>query len=481
MNTPRFLFALAVLTAAGPSQTLTAGIVTTTADSGAGSLRAAISSAVNGEVITFALGLNGSTITLSGGSLTISGVTLTIDATSLSSGISISGNNNSRVFTIISNSNVTLRSLTLTQGNEVTGSGGALYLQGGNLVMTDCSVISSYAAGSGGGAVIVDAIQAIFDRCSFIGNHGNDYGGGIFFIGSSSSATVSNSIISGNRSLNGGGILNFDMSPRIVNCTIQGNSGSGIRNEYASVPILRNTIVWGNRTGIGDVYSQQIFNNGSSASADTNFCLIEGGPATLNNLNGSTTNNPIFIRPASPSSSSSPPTTNVDLRLFTGSPVLNVGDNASNATSLDRAGKTRIQNTTIDLGAFEGAYVTFAFLHPSLAPTADANGNGISNFLEYATGIDPSAPDDSSVRPRLSTSGGFRFLTSSQRSNAADTTAFWQTSTTLASNSWQKMVLGINYTIDSTSNPTPSRQQTVLKLLDVDSRRFYRQGFSDNN
>ena len=105
MNTPRFLIALAVLTAAGPSQTLTAGIVTTTADSGAGSLRAAISAAVIGvpEVITFVSGLNGATITLTSGELTITGLQLSIDATALPSGIKISGNNNSRVLNISGN------------------------------------------------------------------------------------------------------------------------------------------------------------------------------------------------------------------------------------------------------------------------------------------------------------------------------------------------------------------------------------------
>jgi hypothetical protein len=306
-----------------------------------------------------------------------------------------------------------------------------------------------------------------------LGNDSNLGGGGIFLIGTTS-FPVTNTVIAGNRSPEGAGIAGFGANSSIINCAIQGNSGFGILAQFNSIFTLRNTIVWGNRNDNGSPASQQIQTvTGSTSNVD--YCLIEGVSSTLNNLDG--TLNPKFVNPATPTDSTTPPTTNSDLRVLTDSPVLNAGNNGSNATLLDRAGKTRIQNTTIDLGAFEGGYVTFAFLHPTLSPTGDANGNGISNFLEYATGIDPTAPHDSSVQPQLSTSGGFHFLTSSQRSNAADTTAIWQTSTTLASASWQEMISGINYTVDSTSNPTPSRQQVVLKLLDVDSRRFYRQGF----
>ncbi len=478
MNTPRFLLTLAVLTAAGSAQSLTAGIVTTTADSGTGSLRAAISTAGNGEVITFALALNGATITLTSGELSIAGRQLTIDASTLSAGIKISGNNNSRIFSITDSSNVTLNSLEVLNGN-INGNGGGIFALVSQLNCVNITIRNCVSSFDGGG-LWANGVTGTLDRCSFVGNDCGGFGGGIFLLGAT--PEIANSVISGNRSTNGGGITILSSSPAIINCTIQGNSGVGIQLEQSSAPNLRNTIVWGNRSGDGPTASQQIRKApSSSANADVNYCLIEGAGSTLNNLNGTLPgDSPNFVNPATPLNSTTPPSSFADLRFFTNSPVLNVGNNGSNSKLLDRAGKTRIQNTTIDLGAYEGGYVTFAFLHPALTPTGDANGNGLSNFLEYATGIDPTTPDDSSVRPQLSTSGGFHFLTSSQRSNAADTTAIWQTSTTLASNSWLKMISGINYTVDSTSNPTPSRQQVVLKLLDVDSRRFYRQAFPNN-
>ena len=482
MNTPRFLLALTILSAAGPSQTLTAGIVTTTADSGAGSLRAAISAAVVGipETITFAPALNGATITLTSGELTISGLQLSIDASALPNGVRISGNGNSRIVQITNNANVSLASLDLVSGKNLSGPGGGISASQSQLSCTNVSIRSCVSSFDGGG-LWLNNVTGTMDRCSFLGNDSGAYGGGILVIGTTAS-TFSNSVISGNRAAVGGGFASFVSSPAITNCTIQGNSGSGIQLEFTAAPNLRNTIVWGNRSGDGSIASQQIRSGpGSSGVAHVDYCLVEGIASILNNLDGTlTANNPKFIGPVSPVNSSTPPTSSSDDRVFTDSPVQNVGNNGSNSAPLDRAGKPRIQNTTIDLGAFEGGYVTFAFLHPSLTPTGDANGNGLSNFLEYATGIDPTAPDDASVRPQLSTSGGFHFLTSSQRSNAADTTGIWQTSTTLASNSWLKMISGINYIVDSTTSPTPSRQQVVLKLLDVDSRRFYRQGFPNN-
>lgn len=490
MTPPYRYLTLASTLALGSFQNLQGSTVSNAGDSGPGSLRASIAAAVNGETISFDPALNGATITLTSGSLSITGLQLTIDGSSLPLGIQISGNDTSRILTIVSNSNVALKHLTLRNGRAVDENGGALLAQGGQLQMTDCSISASYSSLNGGGAYIGNGIQATVERCSFVGNHGEGFGGGIFFIGTSS-AIVTNTVISGNRSLNGGGILNLSDSPSLVNCTIQGNFGGGIQNEFSSAPLLRNTIVTGNRigTGTGPIASQQLKNNSTSAP-DINHCLIEDASSSAsfddgnrvvwgaNNLAGSTANDPAFLEPVLFSSA---PNSAGDLRVLTTSPVLNVGDNLSNSTNLDRAGKPRIQGTTIDLGAFEAGYVTFSFLHPSLAKTGDENQNGLSNFVEYALGNDPSASDDQSSLPTMSNGGGDKFITASERVNAADVHSSWVTSTDLASLPWQPMIEGVNYSVESTVTLAPGRQQMVIKLLDTDPRRFYRKAFADSN
>jgi parallel beta-helix repeat protein len=481
MNVSRLLLTFAVFSYTAHHQSLHAGVVTNTADAGPGSLRDAVSTAINGELITFAPSLNDSTITLTSGELMISNLQLSIDASALSKPIKISGNTTSRIFNISSSSNVSLNSLEIFDGRSVGNNGGGIVAIGSNLNLTN-TTIRDCASTIDGGGLWLNNVSGNIDRCSIVGNDSQVYGGGIYLIGGVS-PTVKNSVISGNRGLVGGGVFSFFASPALINCTIQGNSGAGIHLEFSAAPTLRNTIVWGNRTGEGSVPSQQIrFGENSNASADVDYSLVEQVASTLNNLDGTiSVNNPNFIVPVTPISSATPPTAISDLRVFTNSAVFDAGSNVSNSSLLDRAGKPRVQNTTIDIGAFEGGYVTFAYLHPSLGPNGDSNGNGLSNFLEYATGIDPTAPDDPTARPLLSRTGGFFLLTSSQRSNAADTSTVWQSSTTLTSNSWVDLMLGTNYTIESTSNITVSRQQVVMKLLDMDSRRFYRQSNTRRN
>lgn len=484
MNLPRHLptIILTCVSAASSVIHLQAGTVMNTLDSGPGSLRTVLdAAAADGETIDFAPSLNGATITLTSGELLISEKQLTIDASPLPHGVKISGNNNSRIFNIVEFSNITLRNLELSNGRPEVNQGGGIRAIDSQLFLSDIIIQDCFSSTDGGG-LWANSTSGILDRCSFLGNEsaGPGGGGGIFLAGSP--LTVTNSVIAGNRASTGlgGGISCFAASPAITNCTIQGNSGSGLYAQVNSALTLRNTIVWGNRTGSGTIASQQI-QTVTGSTANTDYCLVGGSPSSLNNLDGTLpANNPNFVNPATPVNSDTPPSSQTDLRFLTPSPVVDVGNNGSNATLLDRAGKARIQGVKIDLGAFEGGYVTFASLHPSLNKTDDTNGNRLSNFLEYATGIDPSAPDNPAARPMMSRSGGFNFLTTSQRSNAADVSFSWETSTSMETLSWQKMLWGIDYTVESTTNPSPDRQQVVFKLLSNDPRRFYRQAFLDN-
>ncbi len=470
-----------------------AGTVTNSADSGSGSLRGVLATAANNEIIDFVPALNGATITLTSGSLNITGRTLTIDASALLSGITISGNNSSRILTIEGNADVTLRSLHFRNGREAAGNGGGVYTFQSHLVLDACSIRDCFSSANGGG-LYGNGMTGSIRRCEIAGNQSDIFGGGVF-LQNVNSLDLSSSQISGNKSLIGGGIYNLGASPTLANCSIQGNSGSGMQSEtnfiINSNPVLRNCIVWGNTASGGTLASMQLRNGGNS-KPDVAYCLIEGASdsASFNdgnlvvwgngNLNGTlASNDPDFIGPVNPANA---PVSSADLRVPSNSPVLNVGNNASGSTSLDLAGNARIQDGTIDLGAYEGGYdVSFSSLYPTLDPAADQNGNGLSNFLEYALGIDPNGPGDFSALPAVSTSGGSMFLTSTRRSNGIDIVPSWVTSTSLAPLSWQPMIENVHYLPVSTSILSPGRQQVVFQLLVTDPARFYRQGFSDGN
>jgi hypothetical protein len=110
--------------------------VTTTADSGAGSLRAAVAAAnatTENDTINFAIPAGDAgctaggvcTITLMSGELNIRSVSsagsLMITNATGASNLLISGNNASRVFRVESSGNLTLDGVTITNGNGMSG------------------------------------------------------------------------------------------------------------------------------------------------------------------------------------------------------------------------------------------------------------------------------------------------------------------------------------------------------------------------
>ena len=468
-----------------------AGTVTTTNDSGTGSLRDVLGTAIDNDAIEFSPLLNGATITLSSGSLNITALKLTLDASALPSGITLSANNSSRIFTITANADVTLRSLHLHNGRAVGGNGGGLFALSSHLVLEACSIKDCVSDFDGGG-LWGNGITGSIQRCIISGNQASGFGGGVFLIGinGTKSLDISSSQISGNLAPFGGGIYNLMANPTLSNCSIQGNSGSGMRSEIASHPILRNCIIWGNTMSGGSIAASQLNNTGDS-HPDVTYSLIEGASDSgsfrdgnlvtwgVGNLDGGlTANDPGFVHALGGSNAPNP---TADLRVFTGSPCLNIGNSDFCTTAKDLAGSQRTQGLTTTLGAFEGAYESFSHLYPALDPEADQNGNGLKNFTEYALGIDPISPVATVDLPILAIKDGKFYLTTTRRSNGIDIVPLLETSTSLDPSSWVPMIQDVDYQADSITTISPDRQQVVIKLLASDPARFFRQGFTDGS
>lgn len=139
-------FACLLLAAAPQLNAHSSLFVTTTNDSGPGSLRQAIADAalLPDPIIQFP-GLSG-TIVLTGGQLTIAG-TMTIEGPG-AEWLSISGNFNSRVFAIASNAGqVTISRLSIINGQAQTGSdcsGGGIEVDvGARVTLADCLIASN--------------------------------------------------------------------------------------------------------------------------------------------------------------------------------------------------------------------------------------------------------------------------------------------------------------------------------------------------
>ena len=461
-------------------------IVTNNLDDGTGSLRAAIAAATKGETIIFAPALDGTTITLTSGQLIISGLEVTIDASSLPSGLSISGNNASRVLAITGTSNVTLRSLTIRGGSAINQNGGGVFVADGNVQMLDCNVRECFASYNGGGVSLGFGVTATLERCRIVGNTSSNLGfGGGLFVGGASYTLIRNCAVSGNSNPLGGGIAVSNSSPLIRNCTIQGNSGGGMYCFSSSTPHIENTIVWGNNHTSGTPAARQLKSTNGSLPV-LSYSLVEGAsgaasfgaqnPVTWGsgNLNVSVpSGDPKFVKAINSSNS---PHSGGDLRLLATSPTLNAGNNLANPGSLDAAGSPRIQDTIVDLGAYEGGFTSFALLYPTLAPGGDENHNGIQNLEEYGMGYDPNSAWNDFPSQTFSNDGTDTFLAINQRSNAFDLSIFVQTSTSL-DDSWVELSEGIHYTAVISTPVSSNRIQQKFSLIAGDPKRFYRQGF----
>ena len=115
--------------------------VTSLADSGTGTLRDTIAASAANDSIVFSVT---GTITLTSGELVI-GRNLTI--TGPTGGVTVSGNNASRVFNIQTGT-VNLSNLTLINGNPFGGVGGGIYNHNGaNLTLNNCTISGNFSCG----------------------------------------------------------------------------------------------------------------------------------------------------------------------------------------------------------------------------------------------------------------------------------------------------------------------------------------------
>ncbi|MBA4373853.1 MAG: hypothetical protein C0402_13460 [Thermodesulfovibrio sp.] len=310
--------------------------VTSTADSGAGSLRNQIAAASSGDTINFNLTYP-ATITLAS-QLQI-GKTLTITGPA-SESLTISGNGAVRVFFLEygTGATLTLQNLTISNGHDVEG--GGIYNAGGWLIIRNCTIsgnsASSVIYATAGGGIYNDFGDTTITNSTISGNSADNGGGILNWAGG---VTITNSTISGNTArVYGSGIYSRN-TMTITNSTISGNStgtsyGSGIYDEHTYGPVtVKNSIIASN-TG-GNCYNA-VSNGGNNIDSGTScgWGSASGSKSNTNPRLGplGIYGGPTMTRP-----------------LLPGSPAI---DGASaNCPATDQRGVPR--GSTCDIGAYE--------------------------------------------------------------------------------------------------------------------------------
>jgi len=340
--------------------------VTSTSDSGAGSLRQAVIDAGDGDEITFSNTLNGAKITL------LSSITIDKNLTITGNGALntfIDGGKNDRVFFITSGtiniSGVTIQNGRVTANNAIGGG----IINHGTLTLT-----SSRIRGN---------------SIDYSTENSKTYGGGIY---SSGDLTLINCLVSGNSCLSNGGGINASKNLTLINTTITGNKslnfttspgqtvdskGGGIFFSGGSFYTLSisNSIIWGNYS----ITDKQVFGNIDIANNSIVEDIALSGNGNFDGTNPA--NNPMFVE-TSPYFPSNVPNTLGNYHLQINSPLLDKGNNTFITEITDLDGLPRIKSpnpllsNNVDLGCYEYQYDKFVTRWKTDNP-GDSNDNQI--------------------------------------------------------------------------------------------------------
>lgn len=173
-----------------------------------------------GGVVDFDCGGAAHTITFTGVK-NISAST-TIDGGSL---ISLSGGNSVHHFNVSGANNLTLQNITIEDGNNTGGPGGAINMQTGILTITN-STIQNNTAASTGGAFVSGGGDITVTNSTISGNTTSNSGGVAFINGGT--ILIDNVVFDQNIGNNGGGVFRIDSGTvDIFDSTFTGNGSSG--------------------------------------------------------------------------------------------------------------------------------------------------------------------------------------------------------------------------------------------------------------
>ena len=329
--------------------------------------------------------------------VTIGGADVTLDGLTIQSGQGGNLADSQRGAGLYAGAGITGTTLTdcTFTGNESVGSGGGAYFRG-TATLTACTFTGNVTDSGGGGGAYFE-VAATLTACTFTGNVTDSGSGGGAWCGGVT--TLTNCVLTGNRGVSGGGLFLGGSDGTVINSTLYNNSagdkGGGLYVARFSFPfILQNSILVGN-TAIND--GDQVYVNTNAADVATlQNNLIAGGADPMGTDQGVVYNTPgsgnitqtgtVDATAAAVFASTDAMNANY-LRLKGGSPAVNAGKNSfiPEGITTDAAGRPRILDRWVDLGAYESGLIPQVITFTS--PAAGVVGTDLELTVTASSGL----------------------------------------------------------------------------------------------
>ncbi len=355
--------------------------VTTSADSGVGSLRQALldHDAVDSDCSTIDFAADISTITLSSNLPTVTGSSLTITGPG-SSALTVDLNSKSgiRMNNSTAGQTLSISGLILTGGNSAGYLGGAVYARHTNVTISDVSFTNNTSGGLNGGAVAVFHGQLDVTNSTFTSNTG---GNGAATWSSYGAVNITGSTFTSNTSSGSGGAVSVTDAGQvnIASSAFIGNSAPGDYNNGGAVGVSSN--------------DANVSLNVSYSTFSGNHCGSDGGALFVSNMPATVTNSTFVgnwnTYGRAQGGAIGAQNLTVNFTTFYG----NSTNNSSYPGTIDASETYTLSNsivhqtdTGLALGGGGGSSATFSFFNSSSALT---NNSGAGLIFADTPGVAP--------------------------------------------------------------------------------------------
>ena len=236
-----------------------------------------------------------------GGAITLDGSSLTITNATFSGNIADKAG---AIYALNANT-ISIAESSFSGNQAAISHGGAVCLNGDNIATFERISFQGNSATWGGAIAIAGSGTAFVSMSAFSGNSAAYQGGAVYSYGGVLKK-IENCSFWQNTAKRGAGVYLYLASPVILNCSFVQNAanvaGGAIHNNYASAPIVLNTITWGNTAPDGpDIYLLDAPSDPRVAYSDIEGdCSSSGctGASTCTCLAGNVSVDPVFTDPS---------------------------------------------------------------------------------------------------------------------------------------------------------------------------------------